>query len=128
MSDEHKAALAEGRKESRAVKVYLETLEENRPRRGRKRTKESVENRLAKIQAEIATSAPLKRLKLIQERIDLAVELSAFKNPTDPADFEDGFVRYAKHYSERKGITYAAWRELGVPAPVLQRAGVSRSA
>ncbi len=42
MSAEHKAALAKGREEGRAVRRYLEALEEQRPRRGRKRTPESI--------------------------------------------------------------------------------------
>ena len=29
-------------------------------------------------------------------------------------------------YAQRKGISYAAWRELGVPADVLKKAGISR--
>src|SRR5689334_9539098 len=37
MSDEHKAALAEGRAQGRAVRLYLEALEANKPKRGRKR-------------------------------------------------------------------------------------------
>lgn len=40
MSDQHKAALAEGREQGRAVQRYLEALEQNRPKRGRKRTRE----------------------------------------------------------------------------------------
>lgn len=127
MTEEHKAALAEGRKESRAVRQYLEALEVTRPRRGRRRTKESIEKRLAKIEMEIPTSSPLKRVQLIQERLDLTEELAGFENPVDPSDFEPGFTQYAKNYSQRKGISYAAWRELGVPAAVLQRAGISRS-
>lgn len=38
MSDEHKAALAEGRDQGRAVRRYLDALEQHRPKRGRKRT------------------------------------------------------------------------------------------
>lgn len=38
MSDDHKAALAEGRAQGRAVRAYLEGLEASKPRRGRKRT------------------------------------------------------------------------------------------
>ena len=34
----------------------------------------------------------------------------------------------AKAYGERKGITYAAWREVGVAAAVLKTAGISRAA
>jgi hypothetical protein len=36
-------------------------------------------------------------------------------------------VKAASAYSARKGISYAAWRELGVEAAVLKRAGISRS-
>ena len=33
----------------------------------------------------------------------------------------------AAEYGRRKGITYAAWREAGVPSAVLSRAGIARS-
>jgi hypothetical protein len=36
-------------------------------------------------------------------------------------------VEYAASYGARKGITYAAWREVGVPVSVLKAAGISRS-
>jgi hypothetical protein len=42
LSEDHKAALAEGRAQGRAVRRYLEALEAHRPRRGRKRTVESM--------------------------------------------------------------------------------------
>lgn len=126
MTDEHKAALAEGRAESRAIKNYLEALEENRPKRGRKRTKENIEKRLAQIEADLPTTSPLQRVKLIQERMDLTAELSASDAPVDLSDLEVGFVQNAGAYSQRKGISYAAWRELGVPGAVLVKAGISR--
>src|SRR5918994_5836283 len=68
MSDEHKAALAEGRDQGRAVRRYLEALEANKPRRGRKRSPESVKKRLAAIESDIATADPLRRVHLVQER------------------------------------------------------------
>ena len=49
MSDSHKAALAEGREQGRAVRRYLEALEAHKPKRGRKRTPDSVQKRLAAI-------------------------------------------------------------------------------
>ena len=42
MSDSHKAALAEGREQGRAVRRYLEALEAHKLKRGRKRTQESI--------------------------------------------------------------------------------------
>ena len=38
------------------------------------------------------------------------------------------FVNVAKAYGERQGISYASWRDVGVSAPVLKRAGISRGA
>jgi hypothetical protein len=127
MSDEHKAALAEGRNQGRSVRRYLEALEAHKPKRGRKRTPDSIQKRLARIDSELASADPLKRLQLIQERIDLQAELEASDAKVDLTELEDGFVKAAAEYSARKGISYAAWRELGVEAAVLKRAGVSRS-
>src|SRR6266545_7275431 len=75
MSDEHKAALAEGRDQGRAVRRYLEALEAHRPRRGRKRTPDSMKKRLTAVETALLTADPLKRLHLIQERLDLQAAL-----------------------------------------------------
>lgn len=39
---------------------------------------------------------------------------------------EAGFVEHAANYGTRKGIAYATWREFGVAADVLNRAGTIR--
>jgi hypothetical protein len=59
--------------------------------------------------------------------MDLQAELSASENKADLEGLESDFVQAAKPYSERKGISYAAWRELGVEAAVLKKAGISRA-
>ena len=128
MSNEHKAALAEGRDQGRAVRRYLEALEAHKPRRGRKRTTDSMKKRLVAVEAEIATADPLKRLHLVQERFDLETALEASESKVDLNQLEKDFVKSAAPYSERKGISYSAWRELGVPAAVLEKAGISRRA
>jgi hypothetical protein len=127
MSDEHKAALAEGRNQGRAVRSYLEALEAHKPKRGRKRTSDSIQKRLDKIDGELAEADPLKRLQLIQERIDLLDELETAGAKIELSELETGFIDAAAAYSQRKGISYAAWRQLGVEASVLKRAGVSRA-
>lgn len=38
---------------------------------------------------------------------------------------EDEFVEHALIFARRKGITYGAWRDVGVPAHVLARAGIA---
>jgi hypothetical protein len=127
MSDEHKAALAEGREQGRAVRRYLEALEANKPRRGRKRSAESVRKRLADIETELATAEPLRRVHLVQERSDLVASLESSESNVDLDKLEKDFINAAVPYSERKGISYTTWREVGVPASVLERAGISRS-
>jgi uncharacterized protein YicC (UPF0701 family) len=127
MSDEHKAALAEGRDQGRAVRRYLEALEANKPRRGRRRSPESVKKRLDTIETEIATADPLRRVHLVQERSDLQAALEASESNVDLNQLEKEFVGAAGPYSERKGISYSTWREVGVPAGVLERAGISRA-
>lgn len=128
MSDSHKAALAEGRNQGRAVRRYLEALDAHKPKRGRKRTPDSIKKRLDAIESEIATANPVNRLQLIQERLDLTAELDSSTDTVDMAALEADFIAAARGYSERKRISYAAWRELGVPASVLSSAGISRSA
>ena len=128
MTDEHKQALAQGREQGRAVRTYLTALEENKPRRGRRRTPQSITKRLAAIDAALPDADPLKRLQLTQERLDLQQELERADGKVDLASLEKDFVDAAGPYSSRKGISYAAWRELGVPAAVLSKAGISRSA
>jgi hypothetical protein len=126
MSDSHKAALAEGREQGRAVRRYLEALEAHKPKRGRKRTQESIEKRLATIEDQLSDADPLTRLHLVQERMNLQNELAAGDNSVDLAALEEGFVESASPYGQRKGITYAAWREAGVDPAVLRRAGIRR--
>jgi hypothetical protein len=127
MSNEHKAALAEGRDQGRAVRRYLEALEANKPKRGRKRSPESMKKRLDAIENELVGADPLKRLRLVQERLDLQAALEASQSSVDLDALEKEFVSAAATYSERKGISYSAWRELGVPTSVLERAGITRS-
>src|SRR6478609_7509756 len=106
MSDEHKAALAEGRNQGRAVRRYLEALEDNRPKRGRKRTEESVTRDLARTEEELETADALRRLELIQRRLDLQVELEKMGTTVDLSALEAEFVAVAEGYAQRKQISY----------------------
>jgi hypothetical protein len=120
--------MAQGRTESRAVSAYLEALEAHRPKRGRKRTPESIDKRLGAIDASLESASAVKRLSLIQERLDLLRERESLGAKVDLSGLEKDFVSTARSYGRRKGISYAAWRELGVSAPILKRAGITRSA
>jgi hypothetical protein len=125
MTDAHKASLAKGREQARAVRDYLEWLEWSKPTRGRKR--DTSPQRLAEVEARIAEApSPLQRLQLVQLRHDLE---SASQDEDDPAEAErvrKAFVKNARAYGRAKGISYASFREIGVPAEVLKDAGITR--
>lgn len=126
MTEEHKAALAKGRAQGRAVRDYLAALEQER-KPGRKLDRDTVEQRIAEVQQRIDEEAdPAKRVDLIQRRLDLEQRLVEAADEPDLEALEEAFVEAAAEYSERRGISYTAWREAGVPAAVLKRAGIKR--
>lgn len=128
MSDEHKQALAKGREEGRAVREYLAALDaEKRP--GRRMDRDTVEERITSVQAQIDEEPdPAKRVELIQRRLDLEGRLIELQHAPDLEALEAAFIDAAPGYSQRKGITYQAWREAGVPAKALKAAGIRRAA
>jgi hypothetical protein len=128
MTAAHKQALSEGREQSRVVREYLDALEAHKPKRGRKRTAESVKKNLADVNQSLKSSVGSSRLELIQRRRDLEVELAGMQaGGVDVSALEKAFVKVGKSYAGRKAISYAAFREFGVPADVLKRAGIGRA-
>jgi hypothetical protein len=127
MSEEHKVALAAGRAQGKAVRDYLEALEGSKPKRGRPRTADVVRQQLDAIPHALDAADPVGRLQLIQRRIDLEAELERLEGSTvDIGALEAAFVEVAAAYGKAKGISYAAWREIGVDAAVLKKAGINR--
>lgn len=59
----------------------------------------------------------LERLGLVQARLDVAARAAA--------EAEEAFVAVAGAWGAEKGVTWEAWRAVGVPAGVLARAGIS---
>lgn len=128
MTNEHKAALAAGRAQGLAVRRYLEALERSKPRRGRRPSADNLAKQLREIEDRLRDADPLKRLHLIQQRKAIETRLATGEGGEDLSVLEAAFVEAAAEYGSRKGIDYATWREAGVPAEVLRRAGVHRSA
>ncbi len=127
MSQEQKDAMAQGRREARAVRNYLDALERGR-KRGPKVTPERLRDRITATQSAIDDETdPQSRLELIQQRMDDEERLVEVSQQESIDDLQPGFIEVAASYSERKGISYSAWRELGVPAKVLRAAGMTRS-
>ncbi len=126
MSQEHKAALAQGRLEARSVKAYLASL--GPKRRGRPVTKDSLQKKISDIDSKLVTEAnPLRRLDLMQSRSETEQALESLGTGPDQEALAGDFVKHAKAYSERKGISYATWREFGVPADLLRKAGIPQT-
>jgi uncharacterized coiled-coil DUF342 family protein len=124
MTAEHKKALAEGRRQAKAVRDYLEAL--NTDRRSTTDPKQ-LQKRIGDLEQKIsAEENPSKRVELVQKRLDLEQQLSTAEEAADLNTLEKDFKKAVKGYSERKGIGYKAWREVGVPAGVLKSAGLSR--
>jgi len=126
LSNQHKDALAAGRRQGNAVRRYLVALEQHKPRRGRQVTTDSLAERLTEVETKIAEADPLQRVHLIQQRRNLERRLATAGEDTgaDLPALEEAFVEVAAEYGERKGIDYQTWREAGVPADVLSRAGI----
>jgi hypothetical protein len=126
MSEEHKAALAQGRQASNAVRRYLDALEASRPKRGRKRTPESIQKELDRIEAEVRGARAFERLNLLAEAERLQASIDQLSSGEDLGPLRDDFVKYARAYAEAKGISYATWRAAGVSAADLKAAGITR--
>lgn len=103
------------------VNAYLETLRTRPTKRARSE---------AQLRAELARTAEaltdeslsnLRRLDLVQKQLDLTAAVSNHNT-----DLEDEFVAFAREWSEKRGTSYAAWRAMGVPAAVLDRAGITQ--
>ena len=112
-----------------AIREYLKALEQNAPRRGRKRTPDGIRHQLASVAAEMEGATVTRQLDMVQQRIDLETELEALEQAgsIDLSALEANFVDHAAAYGGRRGISYAAWREVGVSAATLKEAGIRRS-
>jgi len=127
MSSAHKKALAQGRLESRAITQYLDALKSSKGKRGRKRTSSSIDIRLTRIDRDFDEASSMQQLEMIQERMNLESEKDRLEGQSDLTALEKEFVKVAKSYADRRGITYTAFRSMGVPADVLAKTGVRRT-
>ena len=82
---------------------------------------------IARLDKEIVNSGAVQRLELTQKRFDLVAEKERLNARVDLASVEKDFIKIAQSYAKRNGISYAAFREMGVSADVLKAAGISRA-
>ena len=127
MTSTHKAALARGREMSTIVDRYLSVV--NVPKkRGRRVSPAALRKRLAAAEATTKSATGVAKVLAAQEVRDLRARLSETSSDgTNTKTLEASFVKVARQFSVNRGISYAAWRDAGVPAAVLQRAGIART-
>ena len=75
-------------------------------------------------QAVVAAEAAFAAATDPLERLHAAADLEAARS-ADAGAIEDDFVRHARAYGEAEGIPASAFAAVGVPAEVLERAGLS---
>lgn len=114
------------------MKAYLEALEASKVKRpaGRRRSLESMQERLAAISESWGDTDAMGRLKLAAEQVELEQEITNRQQEDEPVDLaplEEAFIEVAAEYSVAKGVPYAAFRMLNVPPKVLRAAGVPRT-
>ena len=111
------------------MRRYLSAVEVARPGRGTKRTADAIGNRITKVDELLVSADPLRRVLLTQERIELHAEYVRISNGNsgDISQLERDFIRVVRSYGDRNGITYAAWRQVGVDPKVLERGGVHKA-
>jgi hypothetical protein len=97
--------------------------------RGRKVSKATLTQRLASARERAKTATGVEKVLAAQEVRDLQNKLANINaaNGTDVKSLEAEFIRIAKKFGENRGIGYGAWRDAGVPAVVLKKAGVART-
>ena len=128
MTDEHKAALAKGRAEGRIVRDYLEGLRATKPKRGRKRTPETIiEASRSHRSQNCSAASPIDELLLIQERKNLEAERSAMSNSIDMEALEHEFVGRRQELLRRQSDLVFVVARRRRPRRVLKAAGISRS-
>lgn len=126
LTNQHKEALAEGRREGKIVRDYLNALDESKPKRGRKVSLEVLNERIEKTEAEIASADAYDRLTLTQHLMDLHEQQRQATDTMDISALEAEFVKVAASWASKKRYSYEAFRAVGVPASVLKAAGIAR--
>jgi hypothetical protein len=114
MTEQAKENMQMGAKAMRAVEAYLVYINQYKTR-GRPLSSKSIQD---KMDSETILAKKVILIAKLHEAIrreELAQEEETLKQE---------FVKYAPWFSDQHGVTYQAWREIGVNAFVLTEAGI----
>ena len=129
-SDEHKTEIRTAIAQRGAVNRYLKSLEQIKSVRSNILSEERLQAKLAQAEEDMASaSSVMDKLQAVQNRKDILAKIKQTQNASnitsEAEEAEAGFIQHAAGYAERKGISYKAWREVGVSAAALKQAGIS---
>lgn len=126
LTGDEKNNMAEGRSRSRVVNKYLLEIATGKyHRRGPRKTDPvAIKAELAELNAKLASAKGIDKLMLVEERRKLEQILAGRADNDAFDELEKEFIKIAKPFSNGRGISYESWREMGVPARVLIKAGI----
>lgn len=110
ISPEQRERMVTGIRSMNAVNQYLKSIQDGKPR-GRPVDPAAIQ---LKIDAE----------QNLARKVILIAKLHEALRTAQTTEAEDAFVEHAPAFSQRHNITYAAWREMGVPVEVLTKCGI----
>ena len=104
---------------AKVVGAYLRFIDQ--PKRSRAQEEQSRKRR-AKLNEQINKASGVAKLRLIQERLNVERKVVAQDRHSVS---EERFIEVCAAYSQENGISWSAWREIGVSEDVLRRAGLA---
>jgi hypothetical protein len=115
MTDEAKENMIMGQKAMRAVEAYLVYINQYKTR-GRPMSQ-------AALSGKIIEETNLAKKVILIAQMHEAIRRAEWAQKE--AELKQEFLKYAPWFSEQHGVTYPAWREIGVSASVLAEAGIT---
>ena len=121
----HKKKVFDAKSESQRISHYLRALETRKNGRRPKKNPDVLERRIVSLQKYLKEATGLRRLQAVQRIRDMRRQEAELADAGNFGKYEADFVASAAAYSEKQGIEYGSWREVGVSAAVLKKAGIA---
>lgn len=108
------------------VKRYMNLLFLFRKRNSAPPALEKAGQLLEEVKSEMLNEnlSTIQRIRFAQKKVELERFIEAQKGLGQAKLIEEAFIKIVGEFSRRKGIEYAAWRELGVSTMALKRGGM----
>lgn len=112
-------------KESQVIGQYLRALEStDQIVANRIKDPETLTRWLENARRQLDEQTGVKKLLTFNRIRQLELQLAGMGADPKTQVLEEGFIKYAKGFADRHDVSYAAFRDYGVRADVLKRAGI----